>query len=199
MEELLIHDDKILILAVTGLPSSGKGTFTQISEAYNFKKIVMGDVIRNECAKRNLPVNRESSNKVMVDLRTERGSDAIAQMTLEWIQSAIEEGERKIIIDGVRSLHEIEFFHNYFPKLKIIGIHANPETRLDRALTRKRKDDAYSAQAFYDRDEIELNLGIGNVIARSDILVDTSDDLEVTNNKMKSILEELISGKITVN
>lgn len=199
MVELLIPNDKILILAVTGLPSSGKGTFTKIAEAYNFKKIVMGDVIRNECAKRNLPVNRESSNKVMVDLRKERGSDAIAQMTLEWIETAIEQGEGKIIIDGVRSLKEIEFFHKFFPKLVIIGIHANPDTRLDRALKRKRKDDAYSAQAFYDRDEIELNLGIGNVIARSDILLDTSDNLEVTHSKMKIILEELISEKITVN
>jgi dephospho-CoA kinase len=199
VEELFIPDNKILILAVTGLPSSGKGTFTKIAEAYNFKKIVMGDVIRNECAKRNLPVNRESSNKVMVDLRKERGPDAIAQMTLEWIQTAIDDGEQKIIIDGVRSLKEIEFFHKYFPKLKIIGIHANPDTRLSRALERRRMDDAYSEKAFYDRDEIELNLGIGMVIARSDILIDTSDDLVVTNNKMKTVLEEFISNKIDIN
>ncbi|MHA2031873.1 MAG: AAA family ATPase, partial [Candidatus Kariarchaeaceae archaeon] len=53
----------LIIIGVTGLPSAGKGVFYDIARDFGFKQIVMGDVIRNECRVRGLPVTRESSNK----------------------------------------------------------------------------------------------------------------------------------------
>ena len=84
--------NKTIILAVTGLPSSGKGTFSEIAESHGIKKFIMGDVIREECRKRGLEVNRESSDFVMVELRKEKGKDAVAVITLEWVNKAILEG-----------------------------------------------------------------------------------------------------------
>ena len=67
---------KSIVIGVTGLPSAGKGVFCDIARNhYGFKQIVMGDVIRRECKKRGLPVTRESSNIVMVELRKERGEN----------------------------------------------------------------------------------------------------------------------------
>ncbi|MCY3412953.1 MAG: AAA family ATPase [Candidatus Heimdallarchaeota archaeon] len=183
-----------IIIAVAGLPSSGKGTFGTVAEEFGFQKFVMGDVIRNECKKRNLEVNRKSSDFVMIDLRKEKGQDAVAVITLEWIQKALENGQKLILIDGVRSMSEIKYFRQFLPELKIIGIHANPQTRLYRALSRKRVDDAYSIDAFNERDKIELGVGIGDVIARSDYLIIAEDELEKVLELNKQVLKEILSN-----
>lgn len=187
--------NKTIILAVTGLPSSGKGTFSEIAELHGIKKFVMGDVIREECRKRGLEVNRASSDFVMVELRKEKGQDAVAVITLEWVLNAIKEDHGIILIDGIRSRDEIRYFEKYLDNLLIIGIHANPNIRLERALTRGRIDDAFDSKAFYQRDKIELNLGVGDVIALSDILIVTEESLDKTIHTYHEVIENIIKIK----
>jgi len=187
-----------LIIGTTGLPSSGKGLFCEVAVNYGFKILVMGDVIRQECVNRGLPVNRESSDKVMVDLRAERGVNAIALITLDWIDKALKDGHEKILIDGIRSLPEVNTFTSEFPEFLVVGLHADPNTRLKRALARRREDDAFSEDAFHKRDQIELNVGIGNVIAKSDILISTSEELDKTILKIENVLEILVSSENSI-
>ncbi|MCH8908830.1 MAG: AAA family ATPase [Candidatus Heimdallarchaeota archaeon] len=181
-----------LIIGTTGLPSSGKGLFCEVAENLGFNVLVMGDVIREECIKRGLPVNRESSDIVMLALRKERGLDAVASITLDWIHDTLKQGEAKIIIDGIRSVAEVEAFRSEFPDFTVIALHADPKTRLQRALHRRRQDDAFSAKAFLKRDQIELEVGIGDVIAMSDILISTKDQLEKTSNKFAQVLNTIM-------
>jgi dephospho-CoA kinase len=187
--------DNLTIIGVTGLPSAGKGLFCDIAMAFGFKQIIMGDVIRNECRKRGLPVNRESSNKVMIDLRRENGANAVAIITLDWIKQAIESGSNLILIDGIRSNSEVQTFQNEFPSLNTIAIHASQKTRLKRAMQRRRRDDAFSDEAFIKRDNIELNIGIGDVIAKSDILISSEADIKETENIFREVLLYLIEQK----
>ena len=168
--------ENLTIIGVTGLPSAGKGLFCDIATDFGFKQIIMGDVIRNECRARGLPVNRESSDKVMIDLRRENGANAIAIITLKWIKQAIESGSNLILIDGIRSNSEVQTFQKDYPSLNTIAIHASQKTRLKRAMQRRRRDDAFSDRAFMKRDNIELNIGIGDVIAKSDILISSESN-----------------------
>ncbi len=181
-----------IILALAGLPSSGKGTFSEIAEEFGFKKFVMGDVIREECRRRGLDVTREASDFVMIELRKEKGKNAVAVVTLDWIKQAIDDNMRFILIDGIRSMEEVNYFKEFYPDMIIIGIHANPKTRLKRALLRKRIDDAYSENAFHDRDNIELNIGLGDVIAKSDILIVAEEDIVETKNTYSEVLRDII-------
>lgn len=185
----------LIIIGVTGLPSAGKGLFCDIATDFGFKQIVMGDVIRNECRVRGLPVNRESSNKVMIDLRREKGANAVAIITLDWIKQAIESGSDLILIDGIRSNSEVQTFQNEFPSLNTIAIHASQKTRLKRAMQRRRRDDAFSDDAFVKRDTIELNIGIGDVIAKSDILISSESDIQVTEDIFREVVLYLIEQK----
>ncbi len=186
---------KPIIIAVTGLPSAGKGTFSEIAVEYGFKRIIMGDVIRNEVANRGLEVNRENSNRIMIELRKEHGKDVVAKFTVKWIEDALNKGENMIMIDGVRSLSEMTLFRKYFPHVEVIAIHASPIERYKRSLKRKRKDDAYDMDGFNRRDLLELSVGIGNVIATADYLVDSSSGYDNTIAKMKELLNELINSK----
>lgn len=188
-----------LIIAVAGLPSSGKGTFSEIAIKYGFKRFVMGDVIRSECKQRGLDVTRANSDFVMVDLRKQKGQNAVAVITLEWVLQAMKEGHNYILIDGIRSMPEINYFKQHLDNLIIIGIHASQEERLRRAMLRKRIDDAYSIEAFMERDNIELSIGLGDVLARSDILVNAEGDLETTQEYYQQVLMELTEGVIYVH
>ena len=180
------------IIGITGLPSSGKGEFSRIARTYDFYEVIMGDVIREELRNRGLEVNRENSNALMVELRKERGENIVAELTLEKINTAIKEGKKRILIDGIRSLHEVTFFRSYFQNLKIIAIHADPQTRFERSKLRKRKDDAFSIESFNERDKIELEVGIGNVIALADIMVNSPQTLEEAEVQYAKLIESFL-------
>lgn len=182
------------IFGLTGLPSSGKGLFSETAKDFGFSVIVMGDVIRNECKNRGLPINRESSDKIMLLLRAEKGENAIAIVVVEWIIEAIKEGKTKIIVDGIRSIAEVQTFKEHFPDFMIIAVHADPNTRLKRAMTRKRVDDAFSDKAFHKRDQLELDLGICDVIAKSDILISSVQSIDKTKEIYASVIHELMES-----
>ncbi|OLS26493.1 MAG: Adenylate kinase [Candidatus Heimdallarchaeota archaeon LC_2] len=182
-----------IIIGVTGLPSAGKGVFCDIARNhYGFKQIVMGDVIRRECKKRGLPVTRESSNIVMIELRKERGANAIALVTLEWIDNLIQKDVKLILIDGIRSLSEVETFTASYENFTLIAVHASQQTRLHRAMNRRRKDDAFSKEAFLERDKIELDIGIGDVVAKSEILISSETSISKTKKQFKEALEFIL-------
>lgn len=183
----------LLLLGVTGLPSSGKGVFSIEAKKMGFQEVVMGDVIRNEVKRRNLELNRENSNRVMLDLRKERGADAVALITLDWIAREIQNGENRIIIDGIRSMAEVRTMRKVYPQLIVIAIHADPKTRYNRARGRNRQDDASTQESFDRRDKIELSVGIGDVVALSDIMVSSQGEIDEIRAIYSELLEDLIS------
>lgn len=185
----------IIVLGITGLPSSGKGEFSEVAKTHDFYELIMGDVIRNECKRRGLPVNRENSNKIMLKLREERGDNAVALITLEWIETAIKKGKNRILIDGIRSMEEVNTFRNIYPDMLLIAIHADPKTRYQRAKNRKRQDDAYSWDSFHRRDQLELDVGIGNAIALSDIMISSKNNLSSVKNSYNEVINDIIDKK----
>jgi dephospho-CoA kinase len=187
-----------IIVGVTGLPSSGKGVFGEIAKKYGFKLIVMGDVIRDECKRRGLPINRESSDKVMVELRKEKGENAVAIIVIDWILEAIKNKKNLILVDGIRSLIEVSTFKTHFPNFIVIGIHANTKTRLKRAMSRKREDDAFSKEAFEKRDQLELQIGIGDVIARADVLISSNYSLEKMEKTYSTVIQDLLDHSLEI-
>lgn len=178
------------VLGITGLPASGKNTFGQIAVQYDYSIFVMGDVIRNACKENGLVVNRENSNKIMLDLRKEYGSDVVAVKTAEKVTAAINAGETHILIDGIRSLTEVKYFQQLYPNFQLVAIHASPQERLQRVMARARTDDSFSESSFLERDQIELSVGIGSVIAMADYLIVSPNSL----NAAKELYEEFFNS-----
>lgn len=186
------YSSDVVIIGVTGLPSSGKGEFTAIAEDMGFQKVIMGDVIRNEVQTRGLELTRENANIVMLDLREKHGTSVVANTILEWVQGHLNNHVNKIVIDGLRSMSEVDQIRKRFPEIQIIAIHASPKIRYQRAQSRRRIDDASSRDSFIERDRIELGVGIGDVIALSDVLIDSSEDLSRTQDKYRTVIKELM-------
>lgn len=173
----------VLVLAITGMPYSGKTEAARVAEERGVKVVNMGDVVREEARRRGLEETRENLERLMVELRERMGMGAIAKLCLEKLR-----GEKLVVVDGVRCLEEVAEFSKAGPVI-VVAIHASPRTRYVRALRRGRRDDVRSWEEFVKRDVAELNVGLGNVIALADGVVVNEGNLEELREKMRQILD----------
>ena len=183
--------DKVII-GIAGLPAAGKAIFGKFAKQKGFQIIVMGDFIREECKKRNLPPNRINSDKIMIKLREEKGENIVAQFTVKQAQKYLKQNKKKLLIDGIRSTTEVEYIKNVFLDLKVVGIHSNTKNRHERAKMRARTDDGKSDQQLQYRDDLELSVGIGSVIATADYLLVAPNSLELAEKLYLSFLNDIL-------
>jgi dephospho-CoA kinase len=155
------------IVAVTGMPGAGKSTASEALVKQGWRRVVMGDVIRNETKKRGLVPDAKNTGDVMRKLREERGESAVADLCLEEI---LRSGSETVVIDGIRSMAEVQTFRKKAPVI-LVAVHASPARRFEFLKERGRSDDPMSREAFDRRDERELGVGIGNAIALADEVI----------------------------
>jgi dephospho-CoA kinase len=100
-----------------------------------------------------------------------------------------------VVVDGLRSLHEVEEFKRPFKKFVLVAIHASPETRFQRLFRRQRSDDPQGWETFNQRDMRELSVGLGNVIAVADYLIVNEGSITQTENQIRRILGEIAKNE----
>jgi dephospho-CoA kinase len=178
-----------LVLGVTGMPGSGKSLVVQLAQKEKgYDAVAMGDVVREETKNRNLQPTPENIGKVMLDLRQKEGSAVIAKRCIPKIAST--KGQ-KVIIDGIRSLDEVEEFKKHYPIFSIVAVHASPETRFQRLYHRRRSDDASQWKVFNERDARELSVGLGSAIAMAEDMVVNEEPFDVVKGRVRRILEKV--------
>ncbi|MGZ7117253.1 MAG: AAA family ATPase [Methanobacterium sp.] len=182
------------VMGVTGLPGSGKSVVARVAGNLGISVIRMGDVIRDEALKRNADIGETA-----VKLRKEYGKYVVALRCIQFIEeiSNNSTGDTKFIIEGIRSPEEVEIFRKHFPDFKVITVHSSPKIRFMRLKGRQRSDAPNNMPDFINRDERELNFGIGNVIATSDFMIVNEGPLWKLKKSIKSILkhEMLVKNK----
>jgi dephospho-CoA kinase len=175
------------VIGLAGMPGSGKSLVVDTAIELGYAIVVMGDVIREETAKRGLDLTPANVGKVMLQLRADGGNTVVAQKCIP----KIEQANRKVLVDGLRSLFEVEAFKAYFAKFSVIAVHASPETRFSRLYNRHRSDDPSGWEVFHERDMRELNIGLGNVIALSEHMVINDSSIEETKSKVVECLRRI--------
>jgi len=180
--------DQKLVLGVAGMPGSGKSLVVRVAKENDYDVVVMGDVVRQEAEKQNLQANPENIGKIMLEMREKEGKEVIAKRCIPLIENA---KKRKVVIDGIRSLDEVEEFKKHFQKFSLITICSSPETRFQRLYRRRRSDDADGWDVFHERDMRELSVGLGNVIAMAEYTVINEEPSEVVKNRVKHALRKV--------
>ncbi|MGB9936943.1 MAG: nucleoside monophosphate kinase [Methanobacterium sp.] len=179
------------VIGVTGLPGSGKSVVSRVSKSLGINVIRMGDVIRNEALERN-----EDIGETAIKLREEYGKYVVAERCVELVKEAAEMSQNnesiKYLIEGIRSPAEVEIFKEHFGNFKVIAVYSSPKTRFMRVKRRNRSDDSSEFTQFKNRDERELNFGIGNVIATSDFMIVNEGPIWKFKNSIRSILKNEI-------
>lgn len=178
-----------IVVGVAGMPGAGKATVKEMVERLGYSVVVMGDEIREETRRRRLKLTPENVGMVMLKLREEEGPAVVAKRCVPKIEKA---KGRVVIVDGIRSLHEVNEFKRRFPNFTLIAIHASPETRFQRLFQRKRSDDPEGWETFMERDLRELSVGLGSAIATADRMIINEGTKAQLNRRVREILEEVI-------
>lgn len=175
------------IMGISGMPGSGKNLVSEIAVERGAKIVSMGDIIREQAK-----IRGESTGETACNLREEFGQYIVSELTIEKIKKLQDDGfENSILVEGIRSLHEVEMFKENFDDFIILSIFANPSIRFERLKKRGREDDHQDYEGFRTRDLTELGFGIGDVISLSDRMIINESDLDSHAEKINEFFDEI--------
>jgi dephospho-CoA kinase len=177
-----------LVVGLAGMPGSGKSLVVETARELGYSIVVMGDVIREETVKLGLDLTPYNVGKVMLQLRAEGGVTVVAQKCIPNIEA---QASSKVLVDGLRSLYEVDVFKAHFAKFSLVAVHASPETRFNRLFNRHRSDDPSGWEVFRDRDMRELSVGLGNVIVMAEQMIVNDNSVEVIKLKVVESLRRI--------
>ena len=160
-----------LVVCLTGMPGAGKSTIVSKLKEENYETFSLGDGVRAEAKRQNLEPTGENLGKLMLELRQKNGPGAIAELIKESIQKSNHE---IIIIDGIRSIHEINVLKET-GNLKLLAVEASSETRFNFLTQRKRSDDPLTREKFEERDNREISVGLQEIIELADETIENNN------------------------
>lgn len=176
------------IIALVGLPGSGKSTAARIFAEEGFQIIRFGDITEEYIKKADLSMNEKNEMAVRESLRKEHGMDVYAKLNKDRIDRALKHGN--VVIDGVYSYEEYEFLRKEYDDVLLIAVDSTAEKRYERLAKREKrpldKDDAE------DRDKTEIeNLNIKTTIkAASHVLHNNFSEHELKEH-IEHILKKI--------
>jgi len=174
------------IVALVGMPGSGKSEVARVFEKHNFFRIRFGDITDEEISKRGLPLNEENERMVREELRRIHGMAAYAILNLPKIDHAIL--TNNVIIDGLYSWEEyLTLKSRYGNQFIVIAVWASPATRYNRLANRTIRPLSTEEAASRDKAEIE-KVNKGGPIAMADITIIN----ESTLDKLIETSEEIV-------
>src|SRR5690348_12022334 len=165
------------VIVVVGMPGAGKSLASSVAARRGVPVFVSGDIIRAEAKRRNLSPTRENLAKLMFRIRKEEGMGAVAKRLAPLIDKI---DANLFVYEGARNIEEIEELSRKYG-IFTIAIHASPESRFRRLQKRGRSDRPRNWADFLERDERELKVGVGKLIANADRVVENED----TKNDLK--------------
>lgn len=179
------------VLAVCGMPGSGKGEFAKVFMEVGIPVRSMGDMVREEVARRDLEVVPEVFGQVASDLRREFGEDVLAVRLTAAVDELLNT-HSLVLIDGLRGTAEYSVFKSTWgERFQSVAIHTDKEIRFERMMARGRSEDGGIA-TFEARDEREKGWGLEELIDDADVLVENNDDLVQFQNQIRTWLATLI-------
>jgi len=191
----VIYIPEPFIICLTGMPGAGKSTVAEAIKEEGFILLTMGDCVRMEAKRKNLQLTDKNLGTLMLDLRNLYGQGAIAQLVINQIhEKYFEPNYNKFIIDGIRSVHEVELLKT-IGKVKTLAIHGSVFTRFQHLKNRSRSDAPSTLEDCIIRDKRELSVGLSEVIAFADEMISNNElTLYELKKQAKSIANKWINS-----
>ena len=160
-----------LVVCLTGMPGAGKSTIVSKLKEQGYETFSLGDGVRAEAKRQNLEPTGKNLGKLMLELREKNGLGAIAELIKNSIQNST---HKIIIIDGIRSIHEINVLKET-GNVKLLAVNASPNTRFEFLSERKRSDDPLTREKFEERDNREIGVGLQKIIQLADESIENNN------------------------
>ena len=175
----------MIVIGLVGMPSSGKST---IAKSLKANVIHIGDFIWEYLRQHKIRRTQETGNMASLYFWAEYKDIPLA----EWVYNQIIKSKDKVfVVDGIRTLEEVQFFKNKFKNFKLVAILASPKVRKAREKKRKR----FSKIDFEVRDKEELTIGVGEVIALSDYFIDGNQTKKEVIKQANKIFKKIVGKK----
>lgn len=194
------------VIGLLGLPGAGKTTAGEaLADEYNTELYRMGDVVRDsfaEVQENGISVFPEavqdSIHTAVSDesevIPAETSSDSIGEwvtMMLDIHETVFAETAAKeiteefesdiIIVDGIRTLSDIEAFKGRFERFELLHIYTPFVVRAERLIDRGREgEDEFDLSDVAERDERELDWGVDKILSQntSSTFYNNSDSID---------------------
>jgi len=178
------------LILITGMSGSGKTTLADMFREDGFSVLTMGDVIRGLAADRGLEPTPEVLGSIAKGIREVHGDTAVAVKCVERLRDM---EEAVVVIDGIRSLAEVDVFRGSFEGL-LVAVHASPGLRYERLRGRGRSDDPQDFGSFRERDLRELGFSLGWAISLADHMIVNEGTLKDFGESYGGLLGRLEAG-----
>jgi len=180
---------KPIILAVVGMPGSGKSLACQHFADQNLPVLRFGDQTDLGVKAQGLPLTEANERQYREKLRQELGMAAYAIKIEPRIKQALKKSPL-VVLDGLYSWEEYLYLKNKFPQLYLLTIYSQPTTRYQRLTQRKTRPLTPQQARQRDIDELE-NLNKAGPIAIADFLVKNDQTPDKLYQKLDKILADI--------
>ncbi len=180
------------IIAITGMPCSGKKIIREEVEKRGIPIIVMSRIVRTEMVKKGQIIDNVTLREYATKLRQVHGYDIVAKKAIPHIEEHA--GSSIVALDGVRGMKEVDLLKKkYGDDFVLIGVHSSPKVRFNRMLKRCSPSDPQTFEDFEYRERKEFSWGLGEAISRSDIMiVNENKDVEELKEEFNIMLDKLL-------
>ncbi len=180
------------IIAVTGMPGSGKGELSTVASELGIKVVALGDVVRSFFFLAHPEGSGDKIGTFANEERSAHGKDIWAKRLIETITRSSEKDRGLLILDGLRSMAEADLLRKELGEwFVVLAIHSSPSARFERLRKRGRSDAPQDLATFAERDKRELSWGIGDVISTADIMLVNEGGLDSFREQVARTLKEL--------
>lgn len=162
------------IIALVGMPGSGKTEGVSYIQKKGLAVLRFGDLTEKVLQEKNLDITPENEKKVREELRAKFGMAVYAEKSKAKIDELFASHD-VVVIDGLYSWEEYLFLKKSFPELIVIYIFARPSVRYQRLAKRKIRPLTEEQAKLRDVLEIE-KLNKGGPIALADFVIDNSEE-----------------------
>ena len=175
------------VIIIVGMPGAGKSLASSAAADRGVPVFVSGDIIREEAKKRKLSPTRKNLGRLMVEIREKEGMGAVAKRLAPLIDRI---DQAVFVYEGARNIEEVQELGKKY-KVFTIAIHASPRSRFERLLKRGRSDRPRTWADFVERDDRELKVGVGRVIAVADRVVENEDSRKDLKRRTGRLLKAI--------
>ncbi len=182
------------VVAFTGMPGAGKSEAVAEAKRRGLPIVSMGDFVRQAVKSQGLPGTDENLGRIATQMRKEKGADYWAQRTCDNVLDDHQD-EGLVIIDGVRTLAEIEVFRRRLgTSFHLVAITVPDAVRAQRLIERQRSDDPADVRKMEARDKREIGWGILEAIASADTVLNNSPPLSEFRLHVSELFDKLTSA-----
>ncbi len=169
------------VVAVCGMPGSGKGEFAAILAEHHIPILSMGDMVRREVQIRGLEESPSIFGEVAHDMRMKFGKNVLAVRLVEAINELLN-SHNVVLIEGMRGTDEFDVFHNEWGEDFIsVAIDTHEDIRFARIQKRGRSEDG-SKEEFEQRNQREIGWGLDILLKNADETIGNDGTLEEFSN-----------------